>query len=42
MVDLGTFTAIAGYLQQRGWIAQADPDYGVFVVTPQGVDEAMR
>ena len=42
MVDLGTFTAIAGYLQERGWIAQADPDYGVFVVTPQGVDEAMR
>lgn len=42
MVDLSTFIAIAGYLQEKGWIAEADPDYGVFLVTPQGVDEAMR
>ena len=42
MVDFEMFRVIAGYLHERGWIAEADPDYGVFVVTPQGVDEAMR
>jgi RIO-like serine/threonine protein kinase len=31
---------IAQYLQSRGWIAEADADYGIFVVTYAGIDEA--
>ena len=42
MVDLEMFLAIAEYLEGRGWIAEADADYGVFVLTPEGLDEAMR
>ena len=42
MVDLNMFLAVAEYLEGRGWIAEADPDYGVFVLTPEGLDEAMR
>ncbi len=40
--DPEEFRAIAEYLEGRGWIAEADDDYGVFVVTPAGVDEATR
>ena len=36
------FRAIAEYLDERGWIAEADDDYGIFVVTPEGIDEAMK
>ena len=36
------FRTIAEYLEQQGWIAEADPDYGVFVLTPEGIDEAMN
>jgi hypothetical protein len=36
------FLAIAEYLEGRGWIAEADADYEVFVLTPEGLDEAMR
>ena len=32
---------IVRYLESRGWIAEADDDYGVFVLTPEGIDEAM-
>ena len=32
---------IAQYLQSRGWIAEADADYGIFVVTHAGIEEAM-
>ena len=39
--DLEEFWAIAGYLDSRGWIAEADDDYGIFVITPAGVGEAM-
>ena len=42
MSDLTMFLAIAEYLEERGWIAEADADYGVFVLTPEGLDEAMR
>ena len=42
MVDLEVFWAIAEYLEEPGWIAGADTDYGVFVLTPEGLDEAMR
>ncbi len=41
MVSLEDFIAIAEYLEERGWIAEADVDYGVFVVTGFGIDEAM-
>jgi hypothetical protein len=42
MVDAEHFRTIAKYLEERGWIAQADADYGVFVVTASGIEEAMR
>ncbi len=32
---------IAAYLEESGCIAEADPDYGVFVLTPEGIDEAL-
>jgi len=40
MVDREGFTTIAKYLQEREWIAGADADYGIFVVTASGTDEA--
>ena len=39
--DPEEFRAIAEYLEGRGWITEADPDYGIFVLTPEGIDEAM-
>ena|SRR5215210_2251647 len=33
-------TSLQTAVEQRGWIAEADPDYGVFVLTPEGIDEA--
>jgi hypothetical protein len=42
MVDTEHFKMIAKYLEERGWIAEADADYGVFVVTASGLDEATR
>jgi hypothetical protein len=30
------------YLYERGWIAEADDDYGIFVVTSAGVEEATK
>ena len=38
--DSREFWAIARYLDEEGWIAEADDDYGIFVVTPAGIDEA--
>jgi RIO-like serine/threonine protein kinase len=40
MVDTEHFRTIAKYLEERGWIAEADVDYGVFVVTASGIDKA--
>lgn len=40
--DLEEFWAIAEYLDKKGWIAEGDDDYGVFVLTPAGVDEATK
>jgi hypothetical protein len=40
MVDTEHFRMIAKYLEERGWIAEADADYGVFVVTASGIEEA--
>ena len=42
MADTEHFRTIAKYLEQRGWIAEADADYGVFVVTTSGIAEATR
>jgi uncharacterized membrane protein len=33
MVDRKDITTIAKYLQERGWIAGADANYGIFVIT---------
>jgi hypothetical protein len=38
--DEAEFLAVAEHLERRGWIAEADDDYGVFVLTPEGIDEA--
>jgi hypothetical protein len=40
IVDTEHFRTIAQYLEKRGWIAQADAEYGVFVVTASGIAEA--
>ena len=42
MVDLQMFVRIAEYLEKEGWIDEADADYGMFTVTVEGLDEAMR
>jgi hypothetical protein len=41
ILELEEFWEIAGYLDSKGWIAEADDDYGIFVVTPAGLEEAM-
>ncbi len=40
--DTGEFRTIAEYLEGKGWIAETDPDYGIFVLTPEGIDEAVN
>ena len=42
MVDLESFRKMAEYLEERGWIAEADADYAAFVVTASGIDEATK
>ena len=41
MVDAQHFRMIARYLQERGWIADADAEYGFFVVSASGIAEAI-
>ncbi len=41
MIDTEHFRTIAKYLEERGWIVDADADYGVFVVTASGIAEAI-
>ena len=41
MSDTEEFRAIAEHLQARKRIAEADDDYGVFVLTTEGLDEAI-
>ena len=41
MVDTEHFRTIARYLEEQGWIEDADADYGVFVVTASGIAEAI-
>lgn len=38
--DVEEFREIAEYLDRKGWIAEGGDDYGYFVVTPAGIDEA--
>ena len=40
ILDLEELRTIAEYLDKKGWIAEADADYGIFVLTPEGIDEA--
>ena len=42
MTDTEHFRTMAKYLEERGWIAEADTDYGVFVVTTSGIAEVTR
>ena len=40
--DLEEFRRIAEYLESRGWIEEADADYGLFVVSASGIGAAMN
>jgi predicted transcriptional regulator len=40
--ELAEFQLIAEHLERKGSIAEADADYGVFILTPEGVDEPMN
>jgi RIO-like serine/threonine protein kinase len=40
LLDTEQFQTIAKYLESQGYIAEADADYGVFVLTPEGIDLA--
>ena len=42
ILDPEEFRIIAQYLEKKGWIAEADAAYGIFVVTPEGIDEATK
>jgi hypothetical protein len=42
MADTEHLKVIAEYLEQRGWIAEADADYGLFVLSASGIEEATR
>ena len=42
MVDAQHFRTIARCLEEQGWIAEADADYGVFRVTASGIAEVFR
>ena len=39
--DPEEFRTIAEYLERSGWIAEADDDYRVFVITVAGIDAAI-
>jgi hypothetical protein len=41
IADIEEFRTIAEHLQAQKWIAEADDDYGIFVLTIEGIDEAM-
>ena len=42
MVDAKHFRTIARYLQEQGWIEDADAEYGLFMVSAAGIAEAIR
>ena len=41
MVDAEHFRTIARYLEEQGWIEDADAEYRVFVVSASGIAEAI-
>ena len=41
MANTKHFRTIARYLEEQGWIAEVDADYGVFVVTASGIAEVV-
>ncbi len=41
MLDTEHFRTIARYLEEQGWIEDADAEYGVFVVSASGIAEAI-
>jgi RIO-like serine/threonine protein kinase len=41
MDDAEHFRTIARYLEEQGWIEDADADYGVFRVTASGIAEVV-
>ncbi len=41
MDDAEHFRTIARYLEEQGWIEDADVDYGVFRVTASGIAEVV-
>ena len=41
MDDAEHFRTIARYLEEQGWIEDADADYGVFRVTASGIAEVI-
>jgi hypothetical protein len=41
MVDAKHFRTIARYLEEQGWIDDADAEYGVFMVSASGISEAI-
>ena len=41
MVGTEHFRTIARYLEEQGWIADADAEYGVFMVSASGLAEAI-
>ena len=41
MLDAKHFRMIARYLQEQGWIDDADAEYGVFMVSAAGIAEAI-
>ena len=41
MLDAEHFRTIARYLEEQGWIADADIEYGVFMVSAAGIAEAI-
>jgi hypothetical protein len=42
VTDPEEFRTIAMYLNERGWIAEADDYYGIIVVTAAGVEKATK
>ena len=38
--ELEEFWTIAEFLDRKGWIAEGDDEYSIFVITAAGVDEA--
>ncbi len=37
--EVAEFVAVAEHLERRGWIAEADAGYCIFVLTPEGLDD---